>query len=289
MVIAASAVSETFRSIDNLTNVLRDSTLLALVAIGQTLVILGGGIDLSVGSVAKLTTLVAAVIMSGQDRMTVPAVVACLAIGACVGSCNGLLVTRLRMAPFIATFAAFYIVRGLAYTLTTAPIGRAGPGFYATYTATVLGIPVVVVLMAGVWLGFWMLLHRTTFGRHVYAVGGDESVARLAGISTGRVRLLLFIASGVLAAVGGLFDLSRIGIGDPNVGEGLELDSITAVAVGGTSLFGGRGYLVGTLGGVLFLATLNNVFNLLQVDPFLQQLIKGSLILVAIAVYRYKR
>ena len=289
LVIASSAASEDFRQTSNLLNVLLQSMTLALVSIGQMLVILTGGIDLSVGSVAKLSGMVGASVMDGSDAMILPAVLACLAIGAVVGLVNGTLVTRLGVAPFIATFAAFYVVRGIALAFSSEPVGRAAPSFYSLYTTSIGGLPVLVIALGVVWAFFWYLLRDTPFGRHVYAVGGDEKVARLSGVRTKRVKLAVYVLCGVLAAMAGLFNLTRIGIGDPRVGEGLELDSITAVVIGGTSLFGGRGLVAGTLGGVLLLGTINNMLDLLQVDSRYQQLIKGLIILLAVALYRERR
>lgn len=289
LVVSASAYSPGFRSLDNVLNILQESILLSLVSIGQTLVILAGGIDLSVGSLVKLSTLVAALIINGHDGMIVPAILVCLGLGMVVGLGNGLAITKIGVAPFVVTFAAFYILRGSAYALSTTPIGSDTPAMDAFYNASFLGIPAVLPLWALVWVVAWFALHFSAFGRHIYAVGGQQTVARLAGIKVDRIKIAVYVLSGVLAALGGLYELARVSIGDPQVGEGLELDSITAVAIGGTSLFGGRGYIVGTLGGVLLLGVINNMFNLLQVNSFYQDLVKGIMILTAVAAYREKR
>jgi ribose transport system permease protein len=286
LITATSVESETFRSGENLVNIVKQSVLLAVTSIGQLMVILTGGIDLSVGSVAKLSGLLTASIMDGQDRMVLPALAAAVGIGLVVGSANALAVTKLRVPPFIATFAAYYIVRGIAYTFSTRPTGRAAPGFYSLYETLFFGVPVVIVFLAVLWIGFAYLLKRSAFGRHIYAVGGDEQVARLAGVRTTRVKFAVYITCSVLAALAGFINLTRIGVGDPRVGEGLELDSITAVVVGGASLFGGRGSIVGTLGGVLLLGTIINMLDALQVESIYQQLIKGLIILGAFAIYR---
>lgn len=289
LVVASSLYSSTFRSSDNLINILQESILLALVSMGQTLVIISGGIDLSVGSVAKLSSMVAALVMSGHNDKIPLAVLACIGIGLTVGLTNGLIVTRIGVAPFIATFAAFYVARGIAYTISTTPVGADAPALDQTYTDSIHGIPIVIPALAIIFLVLFAVLHLTAFGRHIYAVGGQERVAQLSGINVRRVKIAVYVLSALLAALGGLYDLTRISIGDPNVGEGLELDSITAVVIGGTSLFGGRGYLVGTLGGVLLLSLINNMFNLLQVNSFYQELVKGIMIIIAIAMYREKR
>ena len=289
LVVSAGVYSPRFRSTDNVLNILQESILLSLVSIGQTLVVLAGGIDLSVGSLVKLSTLVAALLINGHDGMIVPALLICVGLGTVVGLGNGLVITRMGVAPFVVTFAAFYILRGSAYALSTTPVGSAAPALDVFYNASVLGIPAVLLLWAFVWVVAWFALHFTAFGRHIYAIGGQQTVARLAGIKVDRIKIAVYVLCSVLAALGGLYELTRITIGDPQVGEGLELDSITAVAIGGTSLFGGRGYLVGTFGGVLLLGVINNMFNLLQVNSFYQDLVKGIMILIAVAVYREKR
>jgi ribose/xylose/arabinose/galactoside ABC-type transport system permease subunit len=289
LVVSASVYSPRFRSLDNVLNILQESVLLSLVSIGQTLVVLAGGIDLSVGSLVKLSTLIAALIINGHDGMIVPALLICVGLGTVVGLGNGLVITRMGVAPFVVTFAAFYILRGSAYALSTTPVGSDAPALDVFYNASVLSIPAVLLLWAFVWVAAWFALHFSAFGRHIYAIGGQQTVARLAGIKVDRIKIAVYVLCSVLAALGGLYELARITIGDPQVGEGLELDSITAVAIGGTSLFGGRGYIVGTFGGVLLLGVINNMFNLLQVNSFYQDLVKGIMILIAVAVYREKR
>ena len=289
LVVSASVYSPRFRSLDNVLNILQESILLSLVSIGQTLVVLAGGIDLSVGSLVKLSTLSAALLIKGHDGMIVPAILICIGLGTVVGLGNGLVITRMGVVPFVVTFAAFYILRGSAYALSTTPVGSDAPALDVFYNASVLGIPAVLLLWALVWVVAWFALHFSAFGRHIYAIGGQQTVARLAGIKVDRIKIAVYVLCSVLAALGGLYELARITVGDPQVGEGLELDSITAVAIGGTSLFGGRGYIVGTFGGVLLLGVINNMFNLLQVNSFYQDLVKGIMILIAVAVYREKR
>jgi len=286
IMLAAALYSPSFRSSRNIFNVLRQSVVLGTVSIGQTLVILSGGIDLSVGSVVKLTSLLAAIAMDGEQAMTAPVVVGALVVGVVVGFVNAMLVIRARVAPFIATLGTFTIVRGLALAVSIKPVGRASRFISDLYGSRIGPVPHIVLVSALVWILALFALWRTVWSRHVYAVGGNDRVARLAGINVDRVRLLVYCLSGMLAALAGLFTLSRISIGDPVVGEGLELDSITAVVLGGTSLFGGRGTLVGTLVGVLLLGLINNVLNILQISVWYQQLIKGFIIVGAIALYR---
>ncbi|MDQ4078420.1 MAG: ABC transporter permease [Chloroflexota bacterium] len=281
--------SPLFRSPRNIFNLLRQAVSLGLVSIGQTLVILTGGIDLSVGAVVKLTSLLTAGIMNGREEWMLPAIMAALMVGGTIGLINGLLVTRLSVPPFVATLGTWIMVNGISLLYTTSPIGRIAPPFFRVYTETIGPVPVSVIAFLLFWLMWVFVLRRTAFGRHIYAVGGNERVAHLSGIPVKRVRLAVYTISGLLAAMTGLFLVSRMGVGDPVVGTGLELDSITAVILGGTSLFGGVGSLVGTLEGVLLLSLISNLFNLLDVSTWYQQLIKGAIILGAVAIYKQER
>lgn len=290
----AAAAAPAFRTTQNLTNVLQQSIVLGLVSIGMALVVLSGGIDFSVGAVVKVTMIVSAIVMNGRDSMIVPAIAAALGIGLGVGLLNGLVVTRLNAAPFIATFGTATILRGIALTISTAPIGMASGGFLQLYDAAIhvpgLGqLPLAVIGAAVVWAAAWVVAARTRFGRRLYAAGGDEEVARLAGIRVRRVRVAAYVLSGALAAIAGLYTLATSGIGDPTAADGLEFDAIAAVALGGTSLYGGVGGIVGTLGGVLLLTLVNNVFDLLQISSWYQGMLKGAIILAAVAVYRQRR
>lgn len=294
LVAYAAVVEPAFRTSQNLTNVLQQSIVLGLVAIGQTLVVLTGGIDFSVGAVVKLTVIVGAIVMNGRPEMIVPAVAACLAIGAGVGLVNGLVVTRLNAAPFLVTFGTATMLRGLAFTITTIPVGLAADDFFRLYDESItipwFGLlPISVVGAAVAWALAWLVVARTRFGRHLYAVGGESEVARLAGIRVQGIRVAVYVISGMLAGVAGLYALATSGIGDPSAGDGLEFDAITAVALGGTSLYGGVGGIVGTLGGVLLLTLVNNVFNLLQISSWYQGMLKGAIILLAVALYRQRR
>jgi ribose transport system permease protein len=285
---AGAIASPTFRGPENVVNVLRQATVLGLVGVGQTFVVLAGGIDLSVGSVVKLTAVLTAGLMAEHLDLWFGVALLVLGIGALVGLVNGLLVARLGLAPFIVTLGMFSILRGAAMAYTREPVGTVAEPLAFLYNGQVGPVPFAVVFFALVWSLALLTLRYTPFGRQIYAVGGSQEVARLSGIATGRVKIATFVVSGLLAAVAGLMTVSRMGIGDPVVGEGLELDSITAVVLGGTSLFGGRGSLVGTLGGVLLLSLVNNALNLLGVSVWYQGLIKGSIILLAVAAYKHK-
>ena len=285
----ASLASPNFFTERNIFNVLRTGAFLGTVAVAETFVILSGGIDLSVGSVIKLSVLTSAILMNGKPENIGVAVVDTLAMGAVVGLVNGLLITRARIAPFIVTLGAYSILRGIAYTVATNPVGRAAPGFLRLYDLKVGPAPLLVIFLALLVLGGTFVLRRTAFGRYLYAIGGNEQVARLSGIRVDRVKIGVYVLCSTLAALTGLIYLARAGIGDPVTGEGAELQAITAVILGGTSLFGGQGGLIGTLGGVLLLGLTNNVLVILNVSSWYQELIQGLVIVGAVALYKQKR
>jgi ribose transport system permease protein len=285
----ASLLSPNFLTERNIFNVLRTAAFLGTVAVGETLVIISGGIDLSAGSVIKLAVLMSAILMDGKPENIAVAIAATLAMGAVVGLINGLLITKARIAPFIVTLGAYSILRGVSYTVTTKPVGRAAPGFLRLYDLKLGPVPLLVIFL-GLLIGAGIfVLRRTSFGRHLYAVGGNEQVARLSGIRVDRVKIGVYMLCSTLAALTGLLYLARSGVGDPVVGEGAELQAITAVILGGTSLFGGQGGLVGTLGGVLLMGLTNNVLVLLNVSSWYQELIQGLIIVGAVALYKQKR
>jgi ribose/xylose/arabinose/galactoside ABC-type transport system permease subunit len=288
LMIYGTASSERFLTDRNIQNILRQAVFLGVVALGQTLVILSGGIDLSVGSVVKVSVLVSAIIMSGDSNNIVPAILATLGIGVVVGLVNGLVVTRLKVAPFIVTLGMYSILRGIAYTISTTPVGRAAPEWLLMYDQKIGPVYVLIVVMLVILVALMFMLRRTAFGRHIYAVGGNEQVARLSGISVNRVRLGVYVLCSTLASLTGLFFLSRSGVGDPSVGDNLELQAITAVVIGGTSLFGGRGGLMGTIGGVLLLGLIGNLLVVLNVNQWLRALIEGAIIVIAVALYKQK-
>jgi ribose transport system permease protein len=285
----ASLLSPNFLTERNIFNVLRTAAFLGTVAIGETLVIISGGIDLTVGSVVKLAVLMSAILMDGNPENIVVAVAATLAMGAVVGLINGLLITKVRIAPFIVTLGAYSILRGIAYTVTTRPVGRAAPGFLRLYDLKFGPVPLLVIFLAVLIVAAIFVLRRTAFGRYIYAVGGNEQVARLSGIRVDRVKIGVYMLCSTLAALTGMLYLARSGVGDPVTGEGAELQAITAVILGGTSLFGGQGGLIGTLGGVLLMGLTNNVLVLLNVSSWYQELIQGLVIVGAVALYKQRR
>jgi ribose transport system permease protein len=255
---------------------------------GEMLVILTGGIDLSVGSMATLTAVLTAGLIDGYPIRVAPVLIGVLVIGALTGICHGLLVTKGRMVPFVVTISTFYLLEGLAYAYTSTPVG-AIPDDLARFAVLNAGpIPVIFVIVLAIALVLAWGLSRTRLGRHVYAIGGDPAVARSAGINVTRVTVTCYAICSTLAALAGFMLASKATVGTPSAGSGLELSAITAVVLGGTSMFGGRGKIIGTAGGVLLLALVENTFTLLHVSSFYQDLVRGAVIVAAVAVFARK-
>jgi ribose transport system permease protein len=202
---------------------------------------------------------------------------------------HGFFITQLDINPFIVTLASYIILRGLALSISTSPIGKASKGVLLFYDQRLGPFSLIFVFFIILIVLLYWMLRYTTFGRYIYALGGNQEVARLSGIPTKRIRYGAFMLCSLLASVCGLLWLSRMGVGDPVIGNGLELDTITAVIIGGTSLFGGRGGVVGTIGGVLLLTILANLLVTLNVPQYYQGLIEGAVIVAAVALYRQDR
>ena len=211
------------------------------------------------------------------------------AMGIVLGGLNGLLITRTNAVPFIITFGVSFVLRGINLAISTTPIRGIPDAYLQIYDAKVGIVPVNVIVMALVWLAAWLFTTQSRPGRKIYAVGGSPQVAKLSAIRVNRSVVLAYMLSSAFAALAGLFLLSRTGVGDPNAAEGMTFQAIVASAVGGISLYGGRGSVFGTLGGVLLLTLLSNFFNLVQVNIFYQQLVLGVIVLVAVAAYKSKR
>ncbi len=286
IVIALSFISGDFLTVTNIFNVLRQISINALLAFGMTFVILTGGIDLSVGSILALSgALCAGMIAGGPDPIL--AVLAGLAAGTLMGAANGLLVAKGRVAPFIATLATMTIYRGLTLVYTEGrPITFSNETFSLLGKGYFLEIPVPVIWMLLSFLILSFLLRNTTFGRHIYAVGGNEEAAVLSGIRADRVKIRVYAISGLFASLAGIILTSRLRSAQPTAGVAYELDAIAAVVLGGTSLVGGRGWIAGTLVGAMIIGVLDNGLNLLNVSSFYQQVVKGGVILLAVLLDR---
>ena len=288
LIIAGTLGSENFLSLPNFANLLRQMVIPMLLGIGQTFVILSGGIDLSVSSIVTLSNVFAAGMMVGMDERLLPVALLCLGVGLLIGLANAFVIIRLQVVPIIATLGMMVIGQGIALSYTREPIGLIPRGLYALATGQLGPLPMSTIWLLLIILLSFLLLYQTPFGRHLYATGGDSEIARLSGVAVNRIRALTYLLSGVLAAATGLYLTSRMGSGDPKVGPGLELDSIAAVLLGGTVLGGGRGGLVGTIAGVLVLVLVGNVFNQLGLRVWHQQVAKGLIIVLAVAIYRQR-
>ena len=286
-----------FLTAGNLTNVLRQITYNAILAVGQTFVIITAGIDLSVGSLIELTGVVMAQFAnaSGLDGplLVIATAVVGVLVGCCAGLVNALPVVRLNLPPFITTLAMMLMARGLAFKLSHGqPVPLASSAFDALGTDYAFhdllaplglpGIPWAVMVMLSVVIVFAVVLNRTRFGRYVLALGGNEEAARLAGINVRVVKTFVYVISGGCAGIAGMLLMARFASGSPQTGIGSELQSIAAVVVGGTSLMGGRGSVVSTFFGALLIGVLNNVMNLVNVESYTQDIVLGAVILLAV-------
>ena len=278
--------SERFFTERNLANVARQTAFLGIVALGQMLVILTAGIDLSVGSLVKVSILVSAIVMNGESSNVLPAIIATLALGVFVGLIHGFLINELRIAPFIVTLASLVILKGIGLTISSSPVGKASREVIMFYVQKIGPVPVIALMFFTLIILTMLLLRYTVFGKYLFAVGGNTEVAHLSGVPVKRVRYGVYVLCSLCASVTGLLWLSRMGVGDPAIGDGLELQTITAVIIGGTSLFGGRASVLGTFGGVLLLGITANLLVMLGVSQFIQGLIQGVIIVAAVALYK---
>ena len=290
IVVIISIMSPSFLTMNNLLNVLRQVSINALIAFGMTFVILTGGIDLSVGSILALTGAVTAGMMSGGLDPILAMILGVL-LGVLLGAINGLIIAKGKVAPFIATLATMTIFRGLTLVYTEGrPISGLGDSmaFQMLGKGYFFGIPFPVITMAISFAVLYFILKKTTFGRRVYAVGGNEEASRLSGINVDRIKIYVYSLAGGLTAIAALILTSRLNSAQPTAGNMFELDAIAAVVLGGTSLTGGRGWIVGTLVGALIIGVLNNGLNLIGVSSFFQQVVKGAVILIAVLLDRKK-
>ena len=285
--ILVATVGRNFFSVGNIRDILTGMSVLGFVAIGQTLVILGGSLDLSVPYVVSLASLLAADTMAGSSANVLPGVLLALGVAALIGLVNGLVVTKLRVNGFIATLGTGLIVKGY---LDTQYKGTSGdvPWEFRLVGVTLIGpVPLSTLLMLAVAVLAAVFLTRSRTGHHLYAVGGNSDVARLSGLRTSQPLIVAHVLCSVTAALAGLLLASRLAVGSPTVGTqgGYDLLSIAAVVLGGTLLMGGRGTVWGTIGGVAIFAVLDNVMSVMQVNPFMKDVVRGIVIVAAVAVY----
>jgi len=282
--VALSLLTPHFLSVSNLLNVMEQTTINAVIALGMTVVILTAGIDLSVGSLVALAGVVLASALQAGAPMPVAAAAGVL-VGAACGLVNGGLVTLGRLPPFIATLGMMSVARGAALVYTEGrPISGFDAGFRVLSTGRVLGIPLPVLLTVVVYVAGHLLLTRTRFGRYVYAIGGNEEATRLSGVPVRFHKTMVYVLSGAASGLAAVLLTARLNSAQPIAGIMYELDAIAATVIGGTSLMGGSGTLLGTLIGALIMGVLRNGLNLLGVSSFLQQIVIGAVIIVAVLV-----
>jgi inositol transport system permease protein len=300
MIVVASLLSPAFVSSTNLINIVRQMSIVGLIALGVTGIIVSAGIDLSSGSVVGLTAVVAASLAQSPDNsgafypglhlpLIVPILAAC-AVGALVGLINGTLVAKTRIPPFIATLGTYTAVRGAALLYTGGrPISDLTDEYNFIGQGDVFGLPVPIIILVVMAVVTHILYAHTKFGKYIYAIGGNEQAARVSGIDASRYKMLIYVYASFLAALAGLVVSSRIGSGQPGLGVGYELDAIAAAVIGGTSLSaGGIGTVAGTIVGALIIGVLNNTLDLMNVSAYWQQIIKGCIIVGAVIVDQLK-
>lgn len=288
IMVILGVLSDNFFTLSNIFNLLRQVSVNALIAFGMTFVILTAGIDLSVGSLLALgSALTAGLLTSGMDPLL--AVFIGLLIGLALGAINGIIITKGKVAPFIATLATMTIFRGVTLVYTDGkPITSLSDSFTFEMIGKgyVFGIPFPAILMLIIFVILFFILRNTVFGRQVYAVGGNEEASTLSGIKADRVKIWVYSLTGMLSVLAGIIITSRLNSAQPTAGSMYELDAIAAVVIGGTSLAGGRGRIVGTLIGALIIGVIDNGLNLLNVSSFYQQIVKGGVILLAVMLDR---
>ena len=283
LVIISSCISDKFFTMGNIINLLRQNVALGVIAMGMLFVIITGGIDLSVGSIAAVGSVMVATFLAVSGFDVVVSIILTILIGLALGLVSGVLVAYAKMAPFIATLAMMTIARGIAYIVSNgSPISTPTGTLNVIGTASAGPIPALIIFAIVVVVLFFLILRFTSFGRIVVATGSNEKAVQLAGIRVNTYKLAVYGISGICSALGGIVIATRTYIGSPIVGEGMELDAIAAVVIGGASLNGGKGYVFRTIVGVIILGLITNIMNLAGVPPYPQEVIKGLIIIGAV-------
>ncbi|CCU78711.1 Ribose ABC transport system, permease protein RbsC (TC 3.A.1.2.1) [Halanaerobium saccharolyticum subsp. saccharolyticum DSM 6643] len=287
--IVVSFLSPHFLTVNNILNILQRSAIIGVVALGMTFVILTGGIDLSVGGQVVLIGMVGAMMMVNGMSMIL-AVIMMIGLGIILGAINGFNVSVLKLPPFIATLAMMNISRGLSLYISKGKTIFGLPSSYEFFgLARIFKIPVAIYIYGLLFIATYYILNYTTFGRKVYASGSNKKAAWLSGIEVNKIKFFVYIVNGIMASVAAIILTSKLTAAPGTMGEGLELDAIASVVIGGTSLFGGEGNIAGTVVGTLIIVTIGNAMNLLAVSPFLQSVIKGLVILFAIILDMWRK
>lgn len=294
LIFALLCGKEGFLSLGNTLNIARQISMITIIAIGMTFVIISGGIDLSVGSTVAMTGVLAAMILSatgGKAGGNLPlAFAGALIAGVLIGAFNGFIIAQFKVPPFIVTLSTMIGFRGLVFLICGGrPVGDLPESFYSLGGGHLLGIPIPILIMAAVITIAWYLTDHTKFGRYTYAIGGNEEAARFSGINIKSMKIAIYSLCGLAAAVSGLILASRLFSGDPKSGQLYELDAIAAAVVGGTSLSGGKGTILGTLLGALIIGVISNGLNLMGVESYTQNIIKGAVILIAVLLDQMRK
>ncbi len=285
LVIMASLLSDIFFTFRNIENLLRQVTPLGLVSIGQTFAILTAGIDLSIGSVVSMASCLTTGLILGRDPLVFPVLFFVIVFSLLVGFCNGIVISKTGVHPLIVTLGMMSVVQGGILLYTKAPIGSVPISFDFLAWGNVWKVPFPILLMGVVGAIAIVFLKRTIFGRYVYATGGNEEVARLSGIKTSKIKVIVYMICSFSGALTGIYLTSRMGMGDPLVGERYMLDSVIPVLIGGTRLTGGRGGVGGTIAGVFIFSILSNILNLLDVSAYWQWIVKGLIVIISVSFY----
>jgi ribose transport system permease protein len=284
LVIVAAFTSDAFLTESNFTNLMRQMVTTGLLGLGMLVVVLTAGIDLSVGSIVALTGIMAA---GFSASMPIPLAMACaVVVGVACGICQGAVIARFHIAPFVVTLGGLTTIRGLTYVYSETPITPEKAGFLSIGTNNVGPVPIAAIVMLVCFALVWVFLARTASGRALIAIGGNREAVRLAGIGVSRHLLLAYAISGFCAGLAGVILASRVGIAQPSVAVGFELNAIAACVIGGASLAGGRGSVIGTLGGVVLLALIDNLLTLYDVQSYWQQVLKGLIIVFVVLARR---
>ncbi|MCP1103021.1 ribose transport system permease protein [Aequitasia blattaphilus] len=284
-----SFTANAFLTRENILNILRQIAIMGICSVGMTMVIITGGIDLSVGSLVGVACVLGASLMAGGMH-PVLAVLICLLVGAVIGLINGMLINIIGMFPMIATLATMTILRGVAYLISGGmPIYGLPNGFLFLGQGYMLGIPFPVIIMVLVFIFGYIVLNKTIFGRTVYGIGGNKEASRLSGVSVSKVIYKVYLLQGILGALAGVILLSRINSGQPTAGNSYEMDIITACVLGGTSVAGGEGKIRGVLIGVLFMGVLTNGMVLMDIQDYWQRVVKGLVLILAVALDNFSK
>lgn len=285
LIFLMSILSPTFFTSGNLLNIVRQMSIVGIVAIGVTMVIITTGIDLSSGSVIALVSVVVATFAHPDSYPLFVPIIIGLGLGLLIGVINGTIIAKGRIAPFIVTLGMMTGARGAALLFSDGrPIGNLSDSFKFIGQGTILGIPVPILIFALVGLGSYILLNKTKFGKRVYAIGGNEQAAIIAGVNVEKYKIMIYGYAGLLSSIAGIILTSRIASGQPTAGVMYELDAIAAAVIGGTSLSGGIGTIGGTIIGALIIGVMNNGLDLLNVSSYWQQILKGAIIVTAVFI-----